>query len=385
MIALGYGKRSGESVLLCGIEDGEPLEAGAPIDGILVSRLDFDVQVLDIPSVPEKEMEGLIRYRLRSIYPGNPSETAFDFRLETEGRLTRAVVSISKNAILDSYRTAAEQRTLFLPYCFYAEMARKMKNCRIVFRHREWTEQTIFQNGLPVSSSARRRGKGKSVDISWLENDLSEEVRALPVLVIASALEIADMKIALPEDKADSMTFLDYSHLLSSPKKPLGVFVPRRPETFLSKPSVRIASLAAAVLILGIALFFKYVANAESVYNALKARYNALETRNRAVLTLQKEVDDLNAELERLQAEKPQDLYAFLSELSAILGGETRIRRLTFQGDAFQIEAIGANPLKLMEGFKDRPSFRNVRLAQVVPDAASGRERFSFSGVFHAR
>jgi hypothetical protein len=385
VIALGYGKRSAEKMLLCALEDGEPLEAGSRTDGLLVSRLDFDLQVLDIPSVPEKEVEGLIKYRLRSIYPGNPAETAFDYRLETDGKLTRAVVFICKKPVLDAYRLAAGQTPLLLPYSLIAGMAKKMRNCRVLFCHRDWTEHLVFRNGLPVSSSARRRAKGKRADPGWIDGEMSGETRELPVIVIASELDIADLKIALHEKTAQSPTFLTFDAILASQKKPSALFAPHRRESALFAPKARMAALAGAVAILGVLLFIKLVSHAETDVNALKALYSSLESRNRTVLTLQKEVDELNAELSKLQAEKPQDLYALLSELSAVLGGEARIKSMTFQGEAFQVEAIGSNPLKLMEGFKDLPSFRNVRLSQVVPDAVSGKERFSFSGVFHAR
>jgi hypothetical protein len=93
VISLLYARRKGDAVKLRRIEDGRPPDkASAPgkkaspaaagsesangrADGVLVSRGDFDFQVLDLPAVPDKEIEGLIRYRLRSLYPGSPGET----------------------------------------------------------------------------------------------------------------------------------------------------------------------------------------------------------------------------------------------------------------------------------------------------------------------
>ncbi len=385
MITLGYGKRSGDGVLLCGLEDGKPFMEGTRPEGILASRLDFDVQVLDIPSVPEREVEGLIRFRLRSIYPGNPAETEFDYRLETSGKSVRAVIFICRKAVLEAFKTAAAGTPLLLPYSLYAEAARKLKDCRVFFCHREWTEHAVFQGSLPVSSSVKKRGKGRHTDISWADEDQTEEVRALPTVVIASPADMEDIKASVEEAGARSMTFFTFADFLPSLKKPPELFNPRGRDSGFLKPRTRVLILAASIAVLCALLFIKAVSHAESGVRKLKAVYSSLESRNRTVLTLQNEVDGINAELARLQAEKPQDVYAFLSELSVVLGGEARIKSMTFQGESFQVEAIGGNPLKLMEGFKDHPSFRNVRLSQVVPDAVSGKERFSFSGVFHAR
>ena len=94
MISLGYARQQEDEVRITRLSDGTPLTNGVRLDGVLVSRLDFDVQVLSVPHVPENEMDGLIRYRLRSIYPGNPGETSFDYRLESDGQVRTAVVFI---------------------------------------------------------------------------------------------------------------------------------------------------------------------------------------------------------------------------------------------------------------------------------------------------
>lgn len=124
---------------------------------------------------------------------------------------------------------------------------------------------------------------------------------------------------------------------------------------------------------------------AESREGALKKTYSVLESQIRRTLDLQKDVDALRAELARIDSARPQDLYLFLSELTGVLGEDVQIRSIQIQEDGFQIEAVGSNPLRLMEGFRNSALFDAVKLSQVVPDARSGKERFSFSGVFHAR
>ncbi len=102
-------------------------------------------------------------------------------------------------------------------------------------------------------------------------------------------------------------------------------------------------------------------------------------------IAIQKDVEGLTAELAKIQGQKPQDLYLFFSELSAILGSGVTISSVEVNNGNFRIDAVGSNPLRLMEGFAGNPSFSGVKLSQSVPDERSGKERFSFSGVFHAR
>jgi hypothetical protein len=189
----------------------------------------------------------------------------------------------------------------------------------------------------------------------------------------------------LPDEAAENTTLVSFTQLFSGMRRTEGLFGLPKPEPKIFTPMVRLVSLAAAVLILGIFVFFKYVSSMEARYDALKTQYASLESANRKVLEAQKEVEDLNAALARLGAEKPQDIYTFLTALQAVLGGGAEIRTLTFQNDRFQIEAIGSNPEKLMQGFADNPSFVGVKLPQAVPDPRSGKDRFSLSGAFHAR
>jgi hypothetical protein len=143
-----------------------------------------------------------------------------------------------------------------------------------------------------------------------------------------------------------------------------------------------LGGLSAAVLLLGVLTFFKYVGSVEAYDSRLRARAASLQAGNSRVLEVQGQIDGLTATAARLDAQQPRDLYLFLSELSAVLGDNARIRSLTVRDDAFQVDAAGTNSLKLMEGFTSRSSFAGMKLAQVVPDPRTGRELFSFSGTF---
>ncbi len=385
MKALGYAEQTEEGVSLSHAENGTLLDGQVRADGLLVSRLDFDVQVIDIPPVGEREVEGLLRYRLRSIYPGNPQDTAFDYRIAQSGRSRRAVVFICQRKTLEKYRNAAGRLPLLLPYMLVSRLGEKRGDLRAWCCRRDWLELSVFRGGLPVSSTVQRRNGSDPFDMSKAEETLPEELRSLPAVVVAGSAELAGIREQLGTTLPEGVELLSFAELAAEAGKPDGLFEERKPTpVFLSRPA-RVGVLAGAVAVLSILLFFKYVASVEGRYESLKKKHTALEQEGRRVIAAQKEVADLGAELSRMQAHEPPDLYALLSELSSVLSGDAQILGITVRERSFQVEAVGRNPLKLMEGFRSRAAFKDVRLSQVVPDARSGKERFSFSGGFDAR
>jgi hypothetical protein len=123
----------------------------------------------------------------------------------------------------------------------------------------------------------------------------------------------------------------------------------------------------------------------EDYSGRLKNLAETLEKGNQETLAAQKDLDTLLAEKARLDARTPRDIYLLLSELSTVLGDAARIQNITLRDASFQVDAVGTNPLRLMEGLKARASFSDLKLSQVVPDPKTGKERFSISGVFHDR
>ncbi len=391
MRALGYAEQRDGEVSLSrpgdGALPGDGTQPGgeARADGLLVSRLDFDVQVIDVPPVGEREMEGLLRYRLRSIYPGNPQDTAFDYRIVQNGHARRAVVFICQRKTLEKYKSAAGNVPLVLPYTLLSGLGKRRGDFLAWCCRRDWQEISVFRGGLPVSSTVQRRSAGEPFDLSQATDSVPEELRALPAVVVADPEELARIRQRFGDGLPDGLTLVSFTDLAEAAGKADGLFEPRRPTPALLRRSARTGFLAVAVALLGVLVFFKYVGSMENAYETVKRKHASLEREGRRVVAAQKEVDELRNELSRMKAREPADMYALLSELSAVLGGDAQILSMTVRERSFQAEALGKNPLKLMERFRTDEAFRDVRLSQVVPDARSGKERFSFSGGINAR
>jgi hypothetical protein len=366
---LGYGEEHAGGIALRG---------GEPFDALLMSRLDFDVRVLDVPPVPEKDVEGLIRLKLRSIYPGNPAETAFDYRMVRRGHVRKAVVFISRKKTVDAYRAAAHRRPLVLPFQLVSSRVPKKGDFRAWVCRERWAELLVYRDGVIVSSAALRIARGKHFELEAEEGKLPEETRSGPVIVVALAEELALMA------QTNGAVYLPLEKVRTERGKPDGLFpvAKRKP---LPSPGLRAGLLGLTILVLGLLLFFKHVRQMEDYSGRLKNLAETLEKGNQETLAAQKDLDTLLAEKARLDARTPRDIYLLLSELSTVLGDAARIQNITLRDASFQVDAVGTNPLRLMEGLKARASFSDLKLSQVVPDPKTGKERFSISGVFHDR
>jgi len=368
-MTLGYGEEKNGQISTAGAEG---------CDTLLMSRLDFEVHVLDIPPVADREIEGLIRFRLRSIYPGSPRETAFDYRVMRRGPVRRAVVFITRRKTVDAYRGAAGRRSLFLPCLLLLDHAPKAGNLRAWVWHGTWAELLLFHNGMLVSSSVHRGGRGRQFMIAKAEEDLPLKDRTGSVMVTAAAVDFERM------GPADGISLVPLESLARKLRKAEGLFRIEKKGTALS-PWLRLGWLSAAVILLAILGFFRDVRAIEARGNRLRTLAFAMENGGQRNREMQAEVESLAAERDRREARKPGDVYLLLSELSQALGDGVRLRSLLVRDDSFQGEAVGVNPLALMEGFRARSSFSAMKLSAVVPDGKSGSERFSFSGVFHGR
>jgi hypothetical protein len=328
---------------------GRVTRAGSgPFDALLVSRLDFDVLVLDIPPIPHRELEGLVRYKLRSRYPGDPRQTSFDYRLVHRGKVRRAIVFVARTSTVEAYRAVAGRRPLVAP----CQLVDRRVPRRGVFHawigDGRWAEVLEYRDGVLETSRVVRRGTG-----DWPAG--GDDTISLP---------LASLQL-----RRDGLKGL-------FPTPGPGPTVPA---------GVRMTLLAATILVLGVLVLFRFARREEARVDRLQAIARSMEQEALASHALRQEVNALLLERDWLDASVPQDRYRLLAELSAVLVDAARLRAIELRDDRFQLEATGGDPLALMEALEARDGFDGLQLSQVVPDAASGTERFAISGVFHGR
>lgn len=347
-------------------------------DLLLMSRLDFDVRVLDIPPVPDKEVAGLIKLKLRSVYPGNPQDTAFDFHVVRRGSVRRAIVFVSRKKTVDAYREAAGRRPLVLPYQLILSRVPKRGVFRAWILQGKCAELLVFRDSILVCSIVKRLVRGKRFELRTEEDSVPEDLRSSAVVVAAPSEQLAQM------GKQDGAAYLPLETLHLGRRKPEGLFRPEQNRAFPDH-RIRLVILAAAAVVLGFLLLFKYVGSVETRADRLSRLADSLERSNQKTLDAERDTDVLRVERARLESLSTSDLYLLLSELSLVIGQRARIVGMSVRDESFQVDAVGSNPLELMEDFKKKEIFTDIKLSQVVPDDTAGRERFSVTGVYHGR
>jgi len=280
--------------------------------------------------------------------------------------------------MVDGYRSRAGRRPLALPCTLLmAKVPRKGEFRAWVFDS-SWAEHILFKDGAPVSFILKKYGRGRKF------NPAREDAALAPEIAIGAPLYVAPEDALAACPLPEGARTLAVETLSRTLLKADGLFreAARSPA---ASPRFRLAALSVSVVVLGMLVLLKYVAAVETRAEEMHARTLSLERSGQNVLGLQKEIEGLKAERDRLVERTPRDAYLLMSDLYRILGENVRIRSLTLQDDGFQVDATGSNALPLMEEFKGHGEFTDIKLAQVVPEAGSGRERFTFSGKFHGR
>jgi hypothetical protein len=128
-------------------------------------------------------------------------------------------------------------------------------------------------------------------------------------------------------------------------------------------------------------MIYKTAGDLEEQYGSrLEDLIGSLTARASLSIALEKEIESFEQEARELRSRRPNDCYYVFSELHSILADRAVITSFVLEEDRFQFEAVGLDPLRLMESFGASGVFGDVELNQIVPLEGSNRERFRVSG-----
>jgi hypothetical protein len=360
-----------------------------PISGLMMSRVDFEIKVIELPKIPDSEIDGFLKYRIRSLYPGRPAETVFDYRILGKRKKKLAVLVITRRETLDAYRSLPGGERLFVPFNLMYPFAEELRDrsALLVFWHSSGAEYYEFGGEEAQSGLIKRSGR-TAKDLSRLRKLIEEKAGADRRVIFCPPDECEELARALEPLQEDG-TRIEIRPLAEALGK-LGrrdsfLFVEKK-ERKLPPPGLRIQALLFLVLVLGALLLRRDAVRQENYRAELSERLRAIEAETAEVVRLEQEVSALQERVEQLRARTPVDHYRLLSELTEVFGGRAEIRSLILEKDYFQLEAVGRDPLSLMEEFKAAPLFQEVRLLNIVPvrGADTGLELFKITGRFDA-
>jgi len=369
---------------LVGLEDLSPLTTVSGVRAVVMSRSDILVNVVELPSLSPREIEGFLAYRIRGLYPGQPDETEIDYRVLSWGGRRYAVLFLVQRQVLEEHRRAAQGRPLILPYSLIAPLLHRPAPNRTtvgLLWHATWIDALVLEPGTPPRSVALPRAGSVAADLDRLES-LLEVAGAVEWRIVAIEPELATLRRTL-ERRARGPGPVTVVPLERAVRR-LGHRAPApftrraRPAGIPRRVRVPIALLAAAALSF---LALKRSVDRDAAYASLLHR-SVVERQARAetLAVLQREIDALRADLDALRTNRPPDPGRVLGELALVLGTGARLESFSLENGLFQLEAVGSNPLELMERFASSESFDDVRLLQIVPEKDGVRELFRLTG-----
>lgn len=376
-----FGELTGDGVVLRDAL-GEPVNGlSAPIETVVVSRLDCDVKLIDVPPVASSDLDGLLRYRLRAIYPGDLDRVVVDHLIQRGKAGSNAVVAIMERDRLEAYRRAAPGARMTLPSTLLAlSLGEAIGGERVVYWANAYAEVMRFVEGRLVDSILMRR-EHRSSDLSRLFRLLGDEAGTIHLIATRNEIEGIEhwRERGLLNGAAVEVSPLE---LLRPPRKHAGVLFQERKQRMVINTLLLRSLLVAAIVALALGLFYKRIAFADTELARYRAAVAASQQAGLGTARIEARYASLEKELVRLSVRRPLDAYQFLSELRGVLGPRVFVEDLVLQKRHFQFQAVGADALGIMERFRANSHFTAVTLLETTPLHHTGRELFVVTGSY---
>ncbi|MBN2534027.1 MAG: hypothetical protein JXB88_14150 [Spirochaetales bacterium] len=392
---IAYAQKNGNDFKLFLFSRQEEIAPTGSYKALMMSRLDFSVMVTDIPPVHPSEMGNLLTYKLRSLYPGDPDTTIFDYKVIAKNKQKYAVLFITSRDTIDKYKTIAGNKPLLLPFPAVNKLAKRYENdnCIFYFWNKNWVDVSIYEKGVFKTSAAIKREKETFLDFLKMKNILPKEYNEYRNIFICFRDELSFL-----QDQSRDL-FKNTKHVQFTPvEDTVSLFSQKsdylfrkKKQTFLFYKKLRIEMLLLPLVLLICLLFNKYIDNRATYLITLRKTLNER-------IQIYRKIQEYNvkkARLNELLAQKPADVFFLLSEISKIFKNETKIRNFEFitkdktigvQGGGkkkiikeyhFIIKGVTrAETLQYIEIFNKNPYFKNVNIPNV-----SGNE-FHMEGIF---
>jgi len=380
-----YVEKKGVKYSLFPFNGNQPADSPLDFKVLMMSRMDFDVKVAEIPFIPEREIEGFLKYKIRSLYPGHPENTVFDYSIFTSAKKKKlAILFLCRKEVLEEYKKIASGKHLLLPFALMKPFIAGYPGKAAVFSfwHDAWIDILVFSENDKVDSFVIKRTAKLSIDINQVMKMLPEYAGKFNWVVFGSEQEkeLLKEKVAIVAGKNISVEVFPIKDTLSRINRKTNFLFEEKKKKSLINQKLRIQLLCIIILFIAALLFKKTVDRQQRYLIDLENSIGSLAKHTTEVVSLQNEIEAMEEELNSLKEKRPMDTYSILSELEAVLTKDTRIQTFILEQKFFQLEAIGRNPLGLMERFKDKKVFINVKLVQIVPLKNSDKELFKISG-----
>lgn len=355
--------------------------------GLIMSRLDFDSKIIEIPPIQDSAVRDMLSFKIKSLYPGDPSGTRFDYKLFSANKKRYAVLFITKTQVIEEYKAIAGKKPLLLPYSLLrGHLSRcKEEHACFLFWHADWVELFILRDGILSATMVLKRAKQLKTDFRKIAKLLSREQEDMPLFHYCEESEGRLIRensgMYLQGHTPEIRPFDDFLNNRFGRNDIL--FAPPR-KTKLPPLKRRLGIYAFCLLLLSGLLYNKCALNMMEYEKYLEQKRNESVKLYADISAMQNEISQLEDKLIVLRSKKPVNLYNLFNDLSVVFSDETELLSFILKGNNFHLEGITPSALALEERLKKHQAFSKISLPEFKPERHSYKERFRLQGVYNA-
>lgn len=304
---------------------------------LVAAPSDYHAFVLEVPRVPSDEMEALLRYQLRTEYPGPVNSLCLSYHRLADGAV---LVLAMERSILDEYRRVADRARIYT-----VETLALVAN--------SWVQATIEAAGWRL------------------------ELRRFPFVRLVEHKKLED------GSSDDGVTLAE----LATGR------VPRRLEDFRMRRvscglrrGMRVGAAALACLAFAGILIRRDVLAVRAADELQSALYQSLLEEMEDATAALSRVKELESTLAAMPEPADPSPFEVLVALAAVADGGVELSDLTIQGAELTLSGTSPDPLQFADKLSRDVRFDSVQLVRVEPRGSapgkSWRRRFSLRGMF---
>jgi hypothetical protein len=363
----------------------------------LVSPLDVTLYLLEIRALKDEQIAGEIRNRLKTLYPGCPEDTVFDYRvydgpdgdahsgfLKKREPVLTAAVFVGSKTVCESYKNLG--RPLVPGISLMALGLRTAKETLkettriVVLNTPQWTEIALFEGERILQYASCPLGQD-GLPVPLITPFLNgPESKGIPVLLISMDSQLEE------NEKTEKVLSQLFGRIISlaitdiSVKGNItkwGIF---NESKYLKQVYRRnIVSALAAMSALSLLASLQGVSAKTAGNLSLIREYcREQDTRRSEAERLEGEIAKIKSRQITGKEDQAPGIYEIISQLGPCLSGAW-IKSLVIQDEHISLEAEGADSIGVLQAMQKSGYFSGLVLHQASPSKISG-ELFTISG-----
>ena len=328
-----------------------------------LDRSEYEIVVTELPTMPLNLIESALKYKLRTLYPGSPEDTASDWRIVHRDRATlRLAVILMPRQQLAQHRQPAHQ-----PRQFEQRRQRKASlqpaNCQVAAAAFAFLQPPRGTEGSLLLQYASR--------YELLEFD-DRGLSASRLITPVTAGEL--QRTGTPCRKIETGNGRHAQRLLRTAR----VFMP--PARFRFTAGRRTAVYSILLVILLAVLVGQEFRQLQTELQTVRMHNQRLHSEAAEILAWREELEAIRQQLSAAPP-PPLPVYTLLATTVTALDDQAIITSFTLTEDRFQLVMQSASALQSAITLRELPFVESVSIDQITRSDLQ-HERFVLSGSF---